>query len=56
MQVILSTTLLHLLPLQLGFGCFSALALAKFSLLRSKQAIQCAALINMLCNMQPCIR
>jgi len=51
MQVVLSATLSRLLPLQLGFERFQYIA--QFSLLRSMQAIQRAALINMSFSVRP---
>jgi len=48
MQVVLSATLSRLLLFPLGFEHFQYISVqAKFSLLKSKDAIQCAALNNM---------
>jgi len=52
MQVVLGATLSCLLPLQLGFECFRYICLTKFSLFRSKYAIQCVALSNMSLNVR----
>ena len=53
MQVVISTTLSRLIPLQLVFARFQYVSKAKFSLLRQKWAIQCEALIIMSFNVRP---